>query len=72
MFCQKPKTKNFFFSFDQDTGKLYCYGLLDSSNIKSQKKLLRPILISENIAVRVVKCGTSFIVFVNGKFMKNL
>lgn len=54
------------FYHSADSGKLYGYGLFDASKIRKQKKLLAPKQISENQVVRVVKCGSSFTVFVNG------
>lgn len=60
----------FFFSFSfSDSGKLYCYGILDEIKLKRHKQYSEPKRISEHLVARIAKCGTTFIVFVTGNFV---
>lgn len=52
---------------DEDSGKLYFYGILNGSKVKRHINSSVPKRISEHLVARIAKCGTTFIVFVTGK-----
>lgn len=64
-------------TFDLDSGKLYCYGVLDSDGKAQQQQKAQkhhytePKRISEHFVTRIAKCGSTFVVFVTGMMRLN-
>lgn len=52
-----------------DSGKLYFYGVFDSTKVKRQSESVRRI--SEHLVTRIAKCGRTFVVFVTGMLLAN-